>query len=89
WTCVRSCGVCTVRFGVFLRWLKMSDREREDFIQSIAATIERNNCAIKREDLYKKYSNTERDKIKRIVEVMLRRGTLKYDARDDKYWLIL
>ncbi len=67
----------------------MSDREREDFIQSIAATIERNNCAIKREDLYKKYSNTERDKIKRIVEVMLRRGTLKYDARDDKYWLIL
>lgn len=67
----------------------MGDIETEDFIQSIATTIERNNCAIKREDLYRKYSNTERDKIKRIVEVMLRRKTLRYDARDDKYRLIL
>lgn len=67
----------------------MDEREREDFMKSIAATIERNNCAIKRDDLYKKYSNTDRDKLKRIIEVMLRRGTLKYDYNNDKYRLIL
>lgn len=67
----------------------MDERERENFIKSIAATIERNNCAIKRDDLYKKYSNTDRDKLKRIIEVMLRRGTLKYDYNNDKYRLIL
>lgn len=67
----------------------MDEREREDFIKSIAATVERNNCAIKRDDLFKKYKNTDRDKLKRVIEVMQRRGLLRYDVDVDKYRLIL
>jgi hypothetical protein len=67
----------------------MNEFQREDVIISISGTIEKNHCAIKREDLFKKYKNTNRDDLKNILEIMKKRGTLRYDAARDKYRLIL
>ncbi|KKG49250.1 hypothetical protein [Methanosarcina mazei] len=67
----------------------MDERQREDRIQGVTAAIEKNGCAIKREDLYKKFKNTDRDNLKSTIETMKRRGMLKYDIDRDKYRLIL
>lgn len=67
----------------------MDERQREDLIQGVTATIEKNHCAIKRDDLFKKFKNTKRDDLKSAIETMKRRGNLKYDIDRDKYRLIL
>jgi len=67
----------------------MDERQREDMIQGVTAAIEKNHCAIKREDLYRKFKNTNRDDLKSTIETMKRRGTLKYDMDRDKYRLVL
>lgn len=67
----------------------MDERQREDLIQGVTAAIERNHCAIKRDDLFKKFQHTKRDDLKSTIETMKRRGNLKYDIDRDKYRLIL
>lgn len=67
----------------------MDERQREDLIQGVTAAIEKNCCAIRRDDLYKKFKNTDRDNLKSTIEAMKRRGMLKYDIDRDKYRLIL
>lgn len=67
----------------------MDERQREDLIQGVTAAIEKNHCAIPREDLYKKFKNTDRNDLKNTIETMKRRGALKYDIDKDKYRLIL
>lgn len=67
----------------------MDERQREDMIQGVTAAIEKNCCAIKREELYRKFKNTDRDNLKNTIETMKRRGMLKYDIDRDKYRLIL
>jgi transcription elongation factor GreA-like protein len=67
----------------------MDEFQKEDMIKSISGTIEKNYCAIKREDLFKKYKNTNKDTMKNVIEVMKRRGLLKYDQKTDKYRLVL
>jgi len=66
----------------------MDEFQKEDLIQSIAGTVERNFCAIKREDLFKKYKNTSPEIMKTAIEVMKNRGILKYDTKQDKYRLV-
>ncbi|MDD3751272.1 MAG: hypothetical protein PHU60_04395 [Tissierellia bacterium] len=66
----------------------MDEFQKEDLIQSIAGTVERNFCAIKREDLFKKYKNTSPETMKTAIEVMKNRGILKYDTKQDKYRLV-
>lgn len=67
----------------------MDERQREDMVQGVSSAIEKNHCAIKREDLYKKFKNTDRDDLKNTIDTMKRRGMLKYDIDRDKYRLIL
>jgi len=67
----------------------MDEFQKEDMIKSISSTIEKNYCAIKREDLFKKYKNTNQDTMKTVIDVMKRRGLLKYDQKTDKYRLVL
>jgi len=67
----------------------MNEFEREDMIKSVSATVEKNFCAIKREDLYKKYKNTDPETLKSVIEAMKNRGLLKYDQKNDKYRLVL
>jgi hypothetical protein len=51
--------------------------------------VERNHCAIKREELFKKYKNTAPEKMKSVIETMKTRGILNYDPKTDKYRLVL
>jgi hypothetical protein len=67
----------------------MNEFEREDMIKSVSGTVEKNYCAIKREDLYKKYKNTDPETLKSVIEAMKNRGLLKYDPKTDKYRLVL
>ena len=67
----------------------MDERQREDMVQGVSDAIEKNHCAIKRDDLYRKFKNTNRDDLKNTIETMKRRGMLKYDIDRDKYRLIL
>jgi len=67
----------------------MNEFEREDMIKSVSGTVEKNFCAIKREDLYKKYKNTDPETLKSVIEAMKNRGLLKYDQKNDKYRLVL
>jgi transcription elongation factor GreA-like protein len=67
----------------------MNEFQREDMIKSVSATVEKNFCAIKREDLYKKYKNTDPETLKSVIEAMKNRGLLKYDQKNDKYRLVL
>jgi transcription elongation factor GreA-like protein len=67
----------------------MNEIEREDMIKSVSGTVEKNFCAIKREDLYKKYKNTDPETLKSVIEAMKNRGLLKYDQKNDKYRLVL
>lgn len=67
----------------------MNEFERENMIKSVSGTIEKNYCAIKREDLFKKYKNTNPETMKNIIDAMKRRGILKYDSKNDKYRLVL
>jgi transcription elongation factor GreA-like protein len=67
----------------------MDEFQKEDMIKSVSGTIEKNYCAIKREDLFKKYKNTPKENMKNIIEVMKNRGLLKYDPKTDKYRLVL
>ena len=67
----------------------MDEFQKEDMIKSISSTIEKNYCAIKREDLFKKYKNTNKDTMKNVIEAMKRRGLIKYDPKTDKYRLVL
>jgi transcription elongation factor GreA-like protein len=66
----------------------MDEFQKEDLIQSISGTLERNYCAIKREDLFKKYKNTSPETMKTAIEAMKSRGLLKYDQKTDKYRLV-
>ena len=67
----------------------MNEFQREDMIKSVSSTVEKNFCAIKREDLYKKYKNTDPETLKSVIEAMKNRGLLKYDQKNDKYRLVL
>lgn len=67
----------------------MNEFQREDLITSVSGTVERNYCAIKREDLFKKYKNTDPEKMKSVIETMKSRGLLHYDQKTDKYRLVL
>jgi transcription elongation factor GreA-like protein len=67
----------------------MDEFQREDMIKSVSGTVEKNFCAIKREDLYKKYKNTDPKTLKSVIEEMKNRGLLKYDQKNDKYRLVL
>jgi len=67
----------------------MDEFQKEDMIKSVSGTIEKNYCAMKREDLFKKYKNTNKDTMKNIIEVMKTRGLIKYDQKTDKYRLVL
>jgi len=67
----------------------MNEFEREDMIKSVSGTVEKNFCAIKREDLYKKYKNTDPETLKSVIETMKKRGLLKYEPNTDKYRLVL
>jgi hypothetical protein len=67
----------------------MNEFEREDMIKSVLATVEKNFCAIKREDLYKKYKNTDPEALKSVIEAMKSRNLLRYDPKTDKYRLVL
>ncbi len=67
----------------------MDEYQREDMIKSVSGTVEKNFCAIKREDLYKKYKNTDPETLKSVIEAMKNRGLLKYDQKNDKYRLVL
>lgn len=67
----------------------MDERQRNDMIQGVASAIERNHCAISRENLYQKFKNTNKNDLRATIEVMKRRGMLKYDIDSDRYRLIL
>lgn len=67
----------------------MNEFQREGMIKSVSATVEKNFCAIKREDLYKKYQNTNPETLKSVIETMKSRGLLRYDQKNDKYRLVL
>lgn len=66
----------------------MDEFKREDLITSISGTIEKNYCAIKRKDLFRRYNNTDTSELKTVLEAMKRRGLLKYDSKTDKYRLV-
>ncbi len=67
----------------------MNEFQREDMIKSVSGTVERNFCAIKREDLFNKYKNTNPETLKSVIETMKSRGLLRYDQKNDKYRLVL
>lgn len=67
----------------------MDEKAREDMIIGVSDCLEANHCAIKREDLLKKFKNTNRDDMKSIIEAMKRRGMLRYEENTDKYRLII
>jgi len=67
----------------------MDERAREDMIIGVAACIEANHCAIKRDDIYKKFKNTKREELKYIIEIMKDRRMLQYDENRDLYRLII
>lgn len=67
----------------------MDERAREDMIIGVSDCIEANHCAIKRDDLFRKFKNTNRDELKSIIEVMKGRKQLRYDEKADKYRLVM
>jgi len=67
----------------------VNEFQREDMIKSVSGTVERNYCAIKREELFEKYKNTDQETMKSVIETMKRRGILRYDQKNDKYRLVL
>lgn len=67
----------------------MEERAREDMIIAVSACIEVNHCAIKRDDLFKKFKNTSRDDLKLVIESMKRRKMLRYEENSDKYRLVM
>lgn len=67
----------------------MDERAREDMITAVSACIEVNHCAIKRDDLFKKFKNTGRDDLKSIIDSMKRRKMLRYDENRDVYRLVM
>jgi ribosomal protein L25 (general stress protein Ctc) len=67
----------------------MDERAREDMIKAVSYCIEKNHCAIKRDDLFKKFKNTSRSDLQSIIDSMKRRKTLLYDEQTDKYRLVI
>lgn len=67
----------------------MEEWEREDLIKGVSYCIEVNYCAIKQEDLFKKFKNTDRDTLRSAIDTMKRRGMLRYDVDADKYRLVI
>ena len=67
----------------------MDEYQKEDMIKSVSSTVEKNYCAIKREELFNKYKNTDPEKMKSVIETMKSRGLLHYDQKTDKYRLVL
>lgn len=67
----------------------MDERAREDMITAVSDCIEVNHCAIKREDLYKKFKNTSHDELSSVIESMKIRKMLRYDENTDKYRLVM
>jgi len=67
----------------------MDEVQLNDMILSVSSTVEKNHCAIKREQLFQKYKNTDPETLKYVVEVMKQRRMLIYDQKYDKYRLVL
>ena len=67
----------------------MDEFERENMIKSVSGTVYKNFCAIRREDLYKRYKNTDPETLESVIETMKKRGLLKYEPNTDKYRLVL
>lgn len=67
----------------------MDEFEREDMIQAVSYCIERNHCAIKYDDLFLKFKNTDRDELKYIIDLMKERKLLHYDEKSDKYRIVI
>jgi hypothetical protein len=67
----------------------MNEFQKEDMIKSVSGTVEKNFCAIKREELFKKYKNTDPETLKSVIETMKSRNLLRYDPKTDKYRLVL
>lgn len=67
----------------------MDEFEREDMIKAVSYCIEKNYCAIKRDELFKKFKNTDRDELRYIIDIMKERKLLHYDDRTDKYRIVI
>lgn len=67
----------------------MEERAREDMIKAVSYCIEKNHCAIKRDDLFRKFKNTSRDELQSVIDSMKRRKVLHYDENADKYRIVI
>jgi len=67
----------------------MEERAREDMIIAVSNCIEVNHCAIKRDALYSKFKNTDRDVLRSIIDAMKRRKMLLYEENRDVYRLVI
>ena len=67
----------------------MEERAREDMILAVSYCIEKNHCAIKRDDLFRKFKNTSREELQSVIDSMKRRKLLHYDENADKYRIVI
>lgn len=67
----------------------MDERARENMIAAVSDCIEVNHCAIKRDDLFKKFKNTAREDLKMVIDAMKRRKLLWYDEHRDMYRIVI
>ena len=67
----------------------MDERAREDMIKSVSYSIEKNHCAIKRDELFRKFKNTSREELQSVIDTMKRRKLLIYDDKVDKYRIVM
>ena len=67
----------------------MEEREREDMIKAVSYCIEKNHCAIKREELFKKFKNTPKEELQSIIDSMKRKRLLHYEEKTDKYRIVI
>jgi hypothetical protein len=67
----------------------MDERAREDMIKAVSYCIEKNHCAIKRDDLFGKFKNTSREEMQSVIDSMKRRKLLHYEEKTDKYRLVI
>jgi len=67
----------------------MEERARENMIIAVSNCIEVNHCAIRRDDLFKKFRNTSRDDLQSIIDTMKRRKMILYEENRDVYRLVI
>lgn len=67
----------------------MDERQREDMIKAVSYCIEKNHCAIKREELFRKFKNTSRGELQSVIDSMKRRKLLHYEENSDKYRIVI